>query len=141
MLNFEAWAKPAQPALIIGLLGELRLLTIKPASLSADDLTVQLQLYARKLLEFPASEVVKVLKKQPTLNKFWPAWQELESEINYCCQKNKTMWGALKNYQDPPEKPKKVGGWYKKLSTTEKFNHKTFINGIRQKMDENKKEF
>ncbi len=138
--TFEKWAQPADLSDVVNLLGELRLLTIRPNNLSADDLKIQIKLYARKLMSFPAVEVVKILEKQPSRNQFWPSWREVEDEINYKYLQHKKIWDALKNYQEPVLQIKKIGKKYNDLTVAEKLDHKKMLDNIYVKMEENSEE-
>ena len=46
-----------------------------------DDMAFQLKLYAAKLAEWPADVVIHVLRAQPGLDRWWPAWHDLEDRL------------------------------------------------------------
>lgn len=75
----------------IGMLGELKLLTTCRAE-QANDLEAQLMLYSRKLAEYPADVVRKVLETQADFSKWWPTWLELKERLDlYSRQRERLM--------------------------------------------------
>lgn len=56
-------------------------LRVKCENLSDTDLKAQLQLYTRDLLAYPIEAAIKAIRRWPELNRFWPAWAEIRSEV------------------------------------------------------------
>jgi len=78
----------------IGLLGELKLLTV-PRSEQATDMAAQLSLYARKLAEYPADVTRHVLESQPKMSKWWPTWEELYGRLELHTKRRRRLMEAL----------------------------------------------
>lgn len=56
-------------------------LEVKVENLGDDDLALQIESYTRRLLDYPLRAVLKVIRRWPDENRFWPAWQELRAEV------------------------------------------------------------
>lgn len=78
-----------------GLLGELRLL-VPPVNMSEETMEAQLGLYARKLAEYPADVVRRVLATQPNISRWWPAWSELKERLDLFSARRRKLLEALK---------------------------------------------
>jgi len=77
------------------LLGELKLLT-KARAEDLHDQEAQLRLYARKLTEYPADIVRKVLTTQPSIMPWWPAWCELQARLEKDLNLRRSLLEALR---------------------------------------------
>jgi hypothetical protein len=66
----------------LGLLGELKLLTIPRTGDDPEEIRAQILIYARKLADYPADAVHEVLTTQADQSKFWPAWAELKDRLD-----------------------------------------------------------
>lgn len=80
----------------IGLLGELRLL-VPPVNMTEQTMEAQLLLYSRKLSEYPADVVRKVLTTQPNMSRFWPSWSELKERLDIFTARRLRLLDALKS--------------------------------------------
>lgn len=61
-----------------------------------DDLKFMMQVYAEKLAEWPADVVRHVLTTQPSISKWWPAWEELEDRLSLYGRKRRARRDALR---------------------------------------------
>jgi hypothetical protein len=92
---------PMTPSECLGLLGEMKLSTIcRPEQ--GHDLEAQLALYARKLQEYPADVVRKVLTTQPNQSKWWPAWAELKERLDVFSERRRKLQRAMMTWKSPP---------------------------------------
>ena len=82
--------KPMKPSECLGLLGELKLLTVARPD-QGFDMAAQLQLYARKLSAYPADIVRKVLTTQDTISKWWPAWADLQDRLEVYMKERRVL--------------------------------------------------
>lgn len=87
---------PASASECIGLLGELKLLTV-PRTEATENLEAQLMLYAKKLQDYPADVVRRVLTTQPNISKWWPAWSELKERLDLLSFRRRRLLEALKS--------------------------------------------
>jgi hypothetical protein len=83
---------------IVILLARLKAMTISPAQ-SQEEITGQMAFYADELLHYPGDIVRHVLKTQPGLGKFWPAWQEIAARIDRAYNGRRLMREALERVQ------------------------------------------
>lgn len=84
-----------------GLLGEMKLTTVcRPEQ--GHDLEAQLGLYARKLAEYPADVVRKVLTTQPNMSKWWPTWAELKDRLDLFSDRRRKLQQAMTTWKSPP---------------------------------------
>jgi hypothetical protein len=89
------------PAECVGLLGEIKLMTAARPE-QAQDLEVQLMLYARKLAEYPADVVRKVLTTQAEHCRWWPTWAELKERLDPLNPRRGAIQDALMKPQPAP---------------------------------------
>lgn len=92
----EQSLKPMTPSECIGLLGEMKLLTV-PRTEATESLEAQLMLYSRKLQDYPADVVRRVLTTQPNISKWWPAWSELKERLDLFTFRRRKLIEALKS--------------------------------------------
>lgn len=78
----------------LGLLGELKLLT-KCRPEHTYDLEAQIAIYERRLQEYPADVVRKVLTTQPNMGIFWPAWAELKERLDVHSARRRVLLSTL----------------------------------------------
>lgn len=90
---------PAPDDRVVKELVALRVLT-KARSEADADMDFTLRIYAEKLREYPADVVLSVLRTQPSQEKFWPAWQELELRMEWRTKKRKARRAALAQMLD-----------------------------------------
>lgn len=89
------------PAECVGLLGEIKLMTAARPE-QAQDLEAQLMLYARKLAEYPADVVRKVLTTQAEHCRWWPTWAELKERLDPLNPRRGAIQDALMKPQPAP---------------------------------------
>lgn len=104
--NLEVWHEPLNPVSIVDLISEMRLKT-SSKKYSQEDLITQAKIYARDLMEYPASVVDHVLKTQPNVDRWWPDWNPLLLRIESYCRKNKLTLKALREYEPTAKEAKK----------------------------------
>lgn len=92
----ESSLMPMSASECIDLLVELKLLT-KARPEQAVDQEAQLLLYGKKLAEYPADVVRKVLTTQPNILLWWPAWAELKERLDLYSQRRCRLIEALRN--------------------------------------------
>lgn len=78
----------------LNLLTELKAMT-RPTPGTTDDVEVQLTAYLKKLMEWPADVVRKVLTTQSDLSPWWPSWAELKDRLHLYGHKRKLMLEAI----------------------------------------------
>jgi hypothetical protein len=91
----ESSLKPMSAGEIIDLLIELKLLT-KARAEQAKDQEAQLLLYGKKLAEYPADIVRRVLTTQPNILMWWPSWAELKERLDLFAVRRQRLLDALK---------------------------------------------
>ena len=94
----EGSLTPMTPSECIGLLGELRLL-VPPVNMSEQTMEAQIMLYQRKLADYPADVVRRVLSTQANISKFWPAWSELKERLDLFTARRLRLRDALQKQQ------------------------------------------
>jgi len=77
-------------------LAELRVLT-KAKAEDQHDLKFLLRVYADRLGEWPADVVAHVLRTQPSVSRWWPAWEELQDRLELYARKRRTRLKALED--------------------------------------------
>lgn len=77
-------------------LGALKFLT-NSRQMAQQDIQAQIHIYARKLSDWPAEAVRRVLRSQPSISKWWPTWQELEERLKLECEKPKAALSAIED--------------------------------------------
>ena len=79
-----AYERACLPAPDDRIVQELTKLRMKTAAKATDTETLELQqaVYAEELAEYPADVVLYVLRTQPKISKWWPAWGELAERLD-----------------------------------------------------------
>lgn len=95
----ESSLKPMSASECIDLLVELKLLT-KARPEQARDQEAQLLLYGKKLAEYPADIVRRVLTTQPNILMWWPSWAELKERLDLFSARRRRLLDGLKT---PPQ--------------------------------------
>lgn len=78
---YERACLPAPEQRLYAELASLRVLT-KAGQASDEDIRLQIQVYARRLAEYPGDVALHVLRTQPDMEKWWPAWAELKDRLD-----------------------------------------------------------
>lgn len=91
----ESSLRPMSAGEIIDLLIEMKLLT-KARPEQAKDQEAQLLLYGKKLAEYPADIVRKVLTTQPNILMWWPSWAELKERLDIFAARRQRLLDAVK---------------------------------------------
>lgn len=76
------------------LLTDLKSLT-RPSPGSTDDLEAQLTVYLKRCMDYPPDVVRHVLKTQPDMSTWWPAWAELKDRLELHSYRRRMMLAAL----------------------------------------------
>ena len=79
---------------------ELKLLT-KARPEQARDQEAQLLLYGKKLAEYPADIVRRVLSTQPNILMWWPSWAELKERLDLFAARRQRLLDAIKTKPQP----------------------------------------
>jgi hypothetical protein len=103
----ESSLRPMSASECIDLLVELKLLT-KARPEQARDQEAQLLLYGKKLAEYPADIVRRVLTTQPNILMWWPSWAELKERLDLFSARRQRLLDALKN---PPAPKQSTEAW------------------------------
>lgn len=103
----ESSLKPMSASECIDLLVEMKLLT-KARPEQARDQEAQLLLYGKKLAEYPADIVRKVLTTQPNILMWWPSWAELKERLDLFAARRQRLLDALKK---PPQANPATEAW------------------------------
>lgn len=91
----ESSLTPMTPSECIDLLVAMKLLT-KARPEQAKDQEAQLVIYGRKLAEYPADVVRKVLTTQPDVLTWWPAWAELKERLDLHSRRRRRLLESLR---------------------------------------------
>ncbi len=85
------------------LLAELKTLT-KARAEDETDLEATAIAYAKRVMEYPADVVRKVVAAMPNRQIFWPAWAELREALEDASRTRKGLLHALKTWRAPQAK-------------------------------------
>ena len=99
---YERACRPAPEDTLVKELGGLRLMT-KSAQAPDDDVRLSLQAYARKIQQYPGDVALHVLRTQPDMGVFWPAWAELKDRLDLYAGKRLRQRDALRQLVDKTE--------------------------------------
>ena len=78
----------------LDLLTELKAMT-RPTPGTTDDVEAQLTAYLKRLMQYPADVVRKVLTTQADQSPWWPAWSELKERLEVHTYRRRMMLSAL----------------------------------------------
>lgn len=90
----ESTLKPMPNAEIQKGLARLRLLT-KVKQESTEDIRLSLAIYAEEMAPYPADVVRHILKTQPSMSMWWPAWAELKDRLELHTRKRRKLLEAM----------------------------------------------
>jgi len=78
------------------LLMKLRHMTVSAVA-SQEDADLQMAAYADELGQYPADVVRHVLRTQPGLSKFWPAWAELHARLEPLARPRRLLCATIRD--------------------------------------------
>lgn len=86
--------QPASLNEIMLLLARLKSMTVSGPQ-GAEDMKAQFAFYAEELLRYPADAVRHVLRTQPRVSKFWPAWCEIAERLEDATRERRRLQALL----------------------------------------------